>query len=134
LRATAISADDVRVFRAYKPRSAEVYGEANPIFVNQVARLSCVFERCVFIDLGSGIGTIAMQVAAMTGKSRRLVTYGDCCDERVLLYRCCVGCRCKAVEIRPELDAIAKKLDAAIDTALRTRGWTGGLSPHPLCF
>ncbi len=72
----------MRTFRAYKPRSAEVYGEANPIFANQLIRRLNITSRDVFYDIGSGIGTIAMQVAAMT------------------------GARAKGVEIRAELVSV----------------------------
>lgn len=85
LRLSTMTAADVRTCRAYKPRSEEVYGEAMPIFVNQLIRRLDITSDDLFVDLGSGIGTIPLQVAAMT------------------------GCRAKGVEIRAELHEIALK-------------------------
>ena len=93
LREKALSADDVRTFRAYKPRSEEVYGEANSIFGIQLIRALNITSKSVFYDIGSGIGNVVMQMAAIT------------------------GCRAKGIEIRRELHQIATKFKEKLDVS-----------------
>jgi precorrin-6B methylase 2 len=101
LREMSITADDVRTFRAYKPRSEEVYGEAHPIFCNQLIRHMAITSDDVFVDIGSGIGTVVMQVALMC------------------------GCRAMGIEIRTALHRVAETFLAQLKEFSARRGWTG---------
>lgn len=50
----------------YEPFSPEVYGETSFDFVAQMAQETDFDEDTVFVDLGSGVGQVVLQVAAMT--------------------------------------------------------------------
>lgn len=51
---------------SYEPFSAEVYGETSFDFVRQMIEEIKVKDEDVFIDLGSGVGQVVLQVAALT--------------------------------------------------------------------
>jgi precorrin-6B methylase 2 len=101
LRELSITPDDVRTFRSYRPRSEEVYGEAHPIFCNQLIRHLGITQDHTVIDIGSGIGTVVMQLAAMT------------------------GCRSMGIEIRTALHDIALSFKRTLLDFARERGWSG---------
>ena len=48
----------------YEPFSPEVYGETSFPFIQQIIEEFPLNEEDVFIDLGSGIGQVVLQVAA----------------------------------------------------------------------
>ena len=50
----------------YSPFSSEVYGETKPNLVDDVIQRLNITPNDCFIDLGSGIGTVVLQVAAQT--------------------------------------------------------------------
>jgi len=59
--------ENPRVLNQYKGFSKEVYGETNPILINDIITKHLVLRPGdVFIDLGSGIGNVVFQVAAQT--------------------------------------------------------------------
>jgi SAM-dependent methyltransferase len=101
LRELSITPDDVRTFRSYRPRSEEVYGEAHPIFANQLIRHLGITQEQSVMDIGSGIGTVVMQLAAMT------------------------GCRVMGIEIRKVLHEIALSFKKALLQFAGERGWSG---------
>lgn len=59
--------DDPKKLRNYKAFSAEVYGEANAGLVNHIIETVPIREGQVFLDLGSGVGQVTLQVAAQCG-------------------------------------------------------------------
>ncbi|CAI7993879.1 Histone-lysine N-methyltransferase, H3 lysine-79 specific [Geodia barretti] len=52
---------------SYEPFSPEVYGETSFELVCEVIKLTKMTENDVFLDLGSGVGQIVLQVAAKVG-------------------------------------------------------------------
>lgn len=50
----------------YEPFSPEVYGETSFEFISQMIDQIPIKENDVFIDLGSGVGQVVLQVAAST--------------------------------------------------------------------
>lgn len=50
----------------YEPFSPEVYGETSFEFISQMIDQIPINENDVFIDLGSGVGQVVLQVAALT--------------------------------------------------------------------
>ncbi|KAL7752345.1 Nucleosomal histone H3-Lys79 methylase [Sorochytrium milnesiophthora] len=51
----------------YQPFSNEVYGEVNPIFVSMILNRVKLKPDQTFVDLGSGIGNVVLQMAAQSG-------------------------------------------------------------------
>lgn len=78
--------NDTSVFKQYTPFSNETYGELNPNFIEDIIRNAEISPRDVFLDIGSGIGNVAIQVATQ------------------------VGCTSIGVEIRKDLHEIAIKM------------------------
>ena len=74
---------DVHLLNKYTPFSSETYGELHPPFVEDIIRKTQLSKDSIFVDLGSGIGNVVLQLA----------------------YQ--VGCKCIGVEIRKELHDIA---------------------------
>ena len=58
---------DPKKLRNYKSFSAEVYGEANFGLVNHIIATVPIKEGDVFLDLGSGVGQVTLQVAMQCG-------------------------------------------------------------------
>ncbi|OMJ21098.1 Histone-lysine N-methyltransferase, H3 lysine-79 specific [Smittium culicis] len=56
--------DKLRNYRAF---SNNVYGEVNPILVNEFIKKCKITHNDVFVDLGCGIGNVVIQVAIQTG-------------------------------------------------------------------
>lgn len=63
-RAVAPHSDLLVENRAF---SSTTYGEINPIFVNEIIEKTDLTQDMIFIDLGSGIGNVVLQVAAQVG-------------------------------------------------------------------
>lgn len=51
----------------YEAFSDNVYGELLPRFMSEIAQLTSLGPNSVFVDLGSGVGNLVMQVALQTG-------------------------------------------------------------------
>jgi len=49
---------DPKVLRRYAPASKEVYGEVNPVLVNDFIKMLKLSSRDVLYDLGSGVGNV----------------------------------------------------------------------------
>ncbi|KAI9142786.1 histone-lysine N-methyltransferase [Paraphysoderma sedebokerense] len=64
---TRVVASHADALKNYKAFSNEVYGEVNPIFVKELVEKTGITRDSVFVDLGSGIGNVVLQVAAQTG-------------------------------------------------------------------
>lgn len=47
--------------------SDNVYGELNPILVTDMVKEAKITSKSVFLDLGSGIGNVAFQIASLVG-------------------------------------------------------------------
>ncbi|OMJ20370.1 Histone-lysine N-methyltransferase, H3 lysine-79 specific [Smittium culicis] len=56
--------DKLRNYRAF---SNNVYGEVNPILVNEFIKKCKISHNDIFVDLGCGIGNVVIQVAIQTG-------------------------------------------------------------------
>ena len=78
----------------YKPFSHEVYGETNANLVQFVIDSQAITSDDVFVDLGSGIGQVVLQVAASTQcrafgielmdvPAQYANAYGPACDPKV---------------------------------------------------
>jgi hypothetical protein len=93
---------DPKVLRRYAPASKEVYGEVNPVLVNDFIKMLKLSSRDVLYDLGSGVGNVVMQAAAQT------------------------GCVAVGVEIRSELTDIAMALHRNYKALLKRVGFPCG--------
>lgn len=51
----------------YKAFSSEVYGELLPPFVSELIKTTGLNENSLFVDLGSGVGSVVMQASLTTG-------------------------------------------------------------------
>ena len=51
----------------YEAFSDNVYGELLPRFMSEIAQLTGLISQSVFVDLGSGVGNLLIQVALQTG-------------------------------------------------------------------
>lgn len=59
--------EDPKLLNQYKGFSKEVYGETNPILINDIITKQLNLKPGdIFVDLGSGIGNVVFQVAAQT--------------------------------------------------------------------
>jgi len=56
--------EDPKSLTHYKAFTAEVYGEANAGLVNEIIQTSGLKDGDVFLDMGSGVGQVVLQVAA----------------------------------------------------------------------
>jgi len=59
-----IVVDDPKALTHYKAFSSEVYGEANAGLINEIIQTTPIKDGDVFLDMGSGVGQVALQVAA----------------------------------------------------------------------
>jgi H3 lysine-79-specific histone-lysine N-methyltransferase len=57
----------LELLQGYETWSSNVYGELKPRFVSEIIRLVGLRPGMVFLDLGSGIGNIVLQVALEVG-------------------------------------------------------------------
>ncbi len=57
--------DDPEKLNQYEPFSSQVYGETSFDIINQMLERFNLGENDIFIDLGSGIGNVVLQVAAL---------------------------------------------------------------------
>jgi H3 lysine-79-specific histone-lysine N-methyltransferase len=62
-----VVSDHAEKLRKYEAFSNNVYGEMNASFVSNIVREADIRRDSVFIDLGSGIGNVVLQVAALCG-------------------------------------------------------------------
>lgn len=60
------SVDDPDRLNSYEPFSPQVYGETSFDFIAQMIEETDFDEDTIFVDLGSGVGQVILQVAAMT--------------------------------------------------------------------
>jgi hypothetical protein len=88
------------VLRDYKPRSAEVYGEALPVFIEYLIKRLNIKDT--LYDIGSGIGNVVVQIAART------------------------GCKAIGVEVRADLHDIAINLSEHVQNRLAEAGKSCG--------
>ncbi|XP_076352916.1 histone-lysine N-methyltransferase, H3 lysine-79 specific-like isoform X2 [Tachypleus tridentatus] len=65
-RAYNKSVKDPEILNQYEPFSPEVYGETSYEFVAQMIKEMKMSEDDVFLDLGSGVGQVTLQIAAST--------------------------------------------------------------------
>lgn len=75
---------DAKTLTAYGERE-RAYGELLPRFIDEISKASDIMEDDIFFDVGSGIGSVVFQVAAIS------------------------GCRSYGIEIRDDLHSIAEK-------------------------
>ncbi|ESO08606.1 hypothetical protein HELRODRAFT_74931 [Helobdella robusta] len=59
--------EDPDKLNQYEPFSPEVYGETSFELVHELTKVISFGEEDIFIDLGSGVGQVVLQVAAATG-------------------------------------------------------------------
>ncbi|PVV01166.1 hypothetical protein BB560_004424 [Smittium megazygosporum] len=57
----------VEKLKSYKAFSNNVYGEINPVLVDEIIKKCKVGSSDLFLDLGCGIGNVVIQVAMQTG-------------------------------------------------------------------
>lgn len=76
------------------------YGEITPVFVEQIIKELKLTPDDMFYDVGSGIGNVVLQVAAQ------------------------VGCPSAGVEIRPELNNIARDMQERLCKYLKQQNYT----------
>eukprot|EP01120_Amphizonella_sp_Union-15-10_P017513 TRINITY_DN9747_c0_g1_i1.p1 TRINITY_DN9747_c0_g1~~TRINITY_DN9747_c0_g1_i1.p1 ORF type:complete len:552 (+),score=87.58 TRINITY_DN9747_c0_g1_i1:74-1729(+) len=93
---------DASILKKYKPMSKEVYGEARPSFVDKIIRDLNVTESDIFYDIGSGIGNVVMQIAALTGS------------------------RSVGIEIRQDLHDVALNIQGHLERELKRRNKCSG--------
>jgi hypothetical protein len=62
-----VAVTNPRQLNKYKPFSREVYGETNASLVQHIVETQKITDADTFFDLGSGIGQVVLQAAAMTG-------------------------------------------------------------------
>jgi hypothetical protein len=62
-----VAVTNPRQLNKYKPFSREVYGETNASLVQHIVETQKITAADTFFDLGSGIGQVVLQAAAMTG-------------------------------------------------------------------
>jgi hypothetical protein len=79
-----------RILSDYLPFSNNVYGELMPKFVDQIIELTGLSSSSLFLDLGSGVGSVVAQVSLRT------------------------GCTSVGVELVPKVAALAQDLIAQI--------------------
>lgn len=89
---------NTQVLKSYKARSAEVYGEALPVFVEYLIHRLGITAKDTLYDIGSGIGNVVVQIAART------------------------GCRAIGVEVRSDLHGIAAALHEHVRARLTEAG------------
>lgn len=58
---------DVDTLRQYRGFSKEVYGETRHPIIHDIIKKLQIHSGQIFVDLGSGIGNVVLQVAAQTG-------------------------------------------------------------------
>lgn len=51
----------------YRPFSRNTYGELMPSFINELICKTQLTDKSLFLDLGSGVGNVAVQVSLQTG-------------------------------------------------------------------
>ena len=66
------SVTDPEKLNQYEPFSPEVYGETSFEFIHQMIDEICLTPDDLFVDLGSGVGQVVLQVAAAT-KCRKCI-------------------------------------------------------------
>ncbi|KAJ1919253.1 Nucleosomal histone H3-Lys79 methylase [Mycoemilia scoparia] len=64
-----VVAPKVELLRNYKAFSNNVYGEVNPILVDEFIKRTGLKYGQVFVDLGCGVGNVVLQAVAQTGCS-----------------------------------------------------------------
>ncbi|KAI9292291.1 DOT1-domain-containing protein [Neoconidiobolus thromboides FSU 785] len=62
-----VASPDAHNLTNYEAFSNQVYGEINSNLVNEFVQLSGINKDSLFIDMGSGIGNVVLQVACQTG-------------------------------------------------------------------
>jgi len=65
--ASDVAVTNPRELHKYKPFSREVYGETNASLVQHIIDVQQITADDTFADLGSGIGQVVLQTAAVTG-------------------------------------------------------------------
>jgi len=63
---------EIALLRRYKAFSSNTYGELMPSTISDIIRMTGLSEHGLFLDLGSGVGQVAIQVALQT----RCQSYG----------------------------------------------------------
>eukprot|EP00158_Paraphelidium_tribonemae_P006949 Partr_v1_DN28048_c3_g1_i2_m56702 putative Histone methyltransferase that specifically methylates histone H3 to form H3K79me. This methylation is required for telomere silencing and for the pachytene checkpoint during the meiotic cell cycle by allowing the recruitment of RAD9 to double strand breaks. Nucleosomes are preferred as substrate compared to free histones (By similarity) len=58
---------DPETLQSYKGFSREVYGETRPSTITDLIRITNIKQQHTFLDLGSGIGNVVLQIHAQTG-------------------------------------------------------------------
>jgi hypothetical protein len=87
------SIESTVILRRYERGTSQVYGEINTSFVQHLIRELDMQASDVFVDIGSGVGNVVLQMAAQT------------------------GCRASGIEIRRELADIASDMLAHLRLA-----------------
>ena len=64
--------DDPKLLTHYKAFSSEVYGEANAGLINEIIQTAPIKDGDIFLDMGSGVGQVALQVAAQCSVERSI--------------------------------------------------------------
>lgn len=93
------SITDPQLLNQYQSFSSETYGETNYQQMERIINELQWTDNDVFVDLGSGIGSIVMQVASATGVSRAV-----------------------GIEIQPNPNKCAKKMDENFRKMMRWYG------------
>ncbi|KAH9913150.1 DOT1-domain-containing protein [Epithele typhae] len=57
----------IKELKRYEAFSSEVYGELMPPFVDDIVRATGLTANSLFLDLGSGVGNVALQASLATG-------------------------------------------------------------------
>eukprot|EP00053_Salpingoeca_punica_P011813 m.105273 g.105273 ORF g.105273 m.105273 type:complete len:370 (+) comp15790_c0_seq1:78-1187(+) len=93
---------DWSIIRNYTAGTAKVYGECPVASVSTLVHHLRLSKDDVFLDLGSGIGNVVLQVAAEA------------------------RCRATGIEIRPDLHTLAKKMGSAFAAEMDWHGKARG--------
>jgi hypothetical protein len=104
-----------RILSDYIPFSNTVYGELMPLFVDHIIDLTQLSSSSLFLDLGSGVGSVVAQVSLRTGCTsvgvelvpRVAVLAQDLLSQ--ILFRCHMwGVQCSQIKIE-EGDMLGNK-------------------------
>jgi len=138
----------VHILKKYQPFSSNVYGELTPTFVHMLVERTGLRQGSLFMDLGSGVGNVVLQVACQTGCQAYGVEIMDSVSSIANNLKASFLSRCKmwglpsgAVELEHgdmrysgRTDALLIKPDVVLLNNKSFDPKRESLSPFPRCF
>jgi H3 lysine-79-specific histone-lysine N-methyltransferase len=90
--------------KEYTPHSSETYGELEANFISDIVHHCGVTPSSRFVDLGSGVGNVVLQLSLQA------------------------GCETYGIELRPKLHSLAQKQSQELEKRCRMWGVTANLN------